>query len=151
MSPALAGRFLTTVPPGKSPDCRNLKSGGLAGDYVSCFCPYVIFKMMYAHFYSVLYLLLRKKYTEKLFIKELQNVVSPGRFTLEKPQLQVQEVACQSQIKQFQVRTTKLYFMANWHPLKVCGICQGHSTENQHLPVSWRKFPLLSLPYARFL
>lgn len=79
-----------------------------------------------SYFYPVLCLLPRKKYTEKLFIKELQqNVVSPGRLTLERPQLQVQEVACQSQIKQFQVRTTKLCFTENWHPLKVCATFQG--------------------------
>lgn len=86
--------------------------------------------LAFSHCYSVFYLLLRKKYTEKLFIKKLQNVVSPGRFTLEKPHLQVQEVACQSQITQFQVRPTKLYFMENWHPLKVFAAVQGHSTEN---------------------
>lgn len=101
---------------------------------VSYFFQCVIFKIMYERVITficiVLCLLLRKKYTEKLLIKELQNVVSPGRLTLEKPQLQVQEVACQSQIKQFQVRTTKLYFMENWHSLKVCATFQGHSTEN---------------------
>ena len=62
--------------------------------------------------------------------EKLQNEASPGRFTLETPQLPVQEVACQRQIKQVQVRTTKLYFMENWHPLKVHAACQGHSTEN---------------------
>lgn len=81
--------------------------------------------------FIVLHLLLRKKYTEeKLFLKKLQNVVSPGRFTLEKPQLKVQEVASQTQIKQFQVRTTELYFMENWQLLKASAAFQGHSTES---------------------
>lgn len=54
------------------------------------------------------YLPLRKKHTEKPFLKELQNRVRSRRFTPEKLQLQVQKVVSWSQARQPQVRASSV-------------------------------------------